>query len=475
MDDAQADIYDCVIIGAGAAGLCAGRHLLQHHNRPSPPSLLLLEALLRIGGRVHTTTLSVPSSSSPPSSVRVDLGAEFIHGSTTMINEMVRSNNWPTEEVFTAAQGDGGPDDAPTSDHQKYGVYYLGKEKKLLRYDDEDPDFVKMNESFWSLADLDPAEIDPEMSIADHFESQQISSRMTGMSNAGYSNTSAAPSLSSLSLLRTVEYERHWKDNDGCCQDDGGDCRLSNDMSMSDVIDRIAVDVDVGKNCRLGVKVDRIDWEGDVVKIESSAGYIIRSRTVIVTVPVKILQTPSLLFFHPPLPPPKVSSLSLYGMEDALKLFLIFREPVWPSKVQNCILSDSPIPEMWFRSTPSNLHICCCFATSTFASNLKILGEVKAVDIALNLLSSMFTNSPQQNKSHLLSTHMISWSSTPSILGGYSYPKVGMSESHVKLIAEPLESKVFFAGEHTHVGAGMTVHAAMETGIMAAQSVLNCL
>lgn len=49
-----------------------------------------------------------------------------------------------------------------------------------------------------------------------------------------------------------------------------------------------------------------------------------------------------------------------------------------------------------------------------------------------------------------------------------------MSESHVKLIAEPLESKVFFAGEHTHVGAGMTVHAAMETGVMAAQSVLDC-
>ena len=164
-------LHDVVIIGAGASGLRAARHLLT--TDPSL-SILLLEALPHVGGRVHTATLSSPSLQSD---IRVDLGAEFIHGSTTLINELVRENGWPTVEVFTAAQGDGGPDDAPTSDLSMYGVYFLNESKTLLRYDSDDADFVKMNEAFWSLSTLDPADSPSSLSIADHYQQRKISTR----------------------------------------------------------------------------------------------------------------------------------------------------------------------------------------------------------------------------------------------------------------------------------------------------------
>jgi monoamine oxidase len=232
---------------------------------------------------------------------------------------------------------------------------------------------------------------------------------MTGMSNAGYSNTSGCSSLHELSLKRTVEYERHWKDHDGCCNDDGGDCRLSPPLAMSDVIDHVAADVDVRKNCRTNTKVLKVDYAEDTINIETSSepGRLVQTKKVVVTVPVRIMIDGD-IEFNPPLPAEKIEALSLYGMEDALKLFLVFRTRVWPEKVQNCIIADAPIPEMWFRSTPAtsdapSVHICCCFATAKFADSLKALKEPDATTAALKLLADMFDRTIDLNRQEVRS------------------------------------------------------------------------
>ena len=50
------------------------------------------------------------------------MGAEFVHGSTTVLYSLISDNELETEEVFTCAQGDGGPDTEPTK-AGLYGVY----------------------------------------------------------------------------------------------------------------------------------------------------------------------------------------------------------------------------------------------------------------------------------------------------------------------------------------------------------------
>src|SRR5687768_14310890 len=59
---------DVVILGAGAAGLSAGRALAGNGLR-----ITILEARDRIGGRVHT----IHDAASP---LPIELGAEFLHG-----------------------------------------------------------------------------------------------------------------------------------------------------------------------------------------------------------------------------------------------------------------------------------------------------------------------------------------------------------------------------------------------------------
>src|ERR1700722_8200964 len=64
--------YDVLIIGAGVAGLNAGRLLAEAGRR-----VAILEARNRIGGRIWTESVSLGDSPLP---LPVELGAEFVHG-----------------------------------------------------------------------------------------------------------------------------------------------------------------------------------------------------------------------------------------------------------------------------------------------------------------------------------------------------------------------------------------------------------
>ena len=133
---------DVIIIGAGAAGLSAAKTLLK---QPSSiiSSVKIVDALSYIGGRIKADDEFIPGH-------RVDLGAECIHGFETMLTEVVdeSKDEWEgrldegeelLEDIFIIAHADGGPDEKLTKNGE-YGVYYLGKEDTLFRYDTDDAD-----------------------------------------------------------------------------------------------------------------------------------------------------------------------------------------------------------------------------------------------------------------------------------------------------------------------------------------------
>ncbi len=459
MLDADEPLFPVCIIGGGAAGLSCSRSLLD-----SGVDAIILEASDRIGGRLRSGELTL--SDRPDSKVAFDEGAEFIHGTTTALNRLLEDA--PTYAVFTVAQGDGGPDDHPTPEGKR-GIYYLGKENRILRHDDEDPDFTAMNEQFWALSERDPVQIPPHLSIAD---SISIPSRMKGLADAGYANTSAADTLSQLSLRRTVEYEKYWEAHDGCSTDGGGDRRLQDDLLLSKcTIEALSASIPSSR-IHLNTHVKSVSYDSSTCTYTCSClNTTIKASAVIVTIPLSSIIT-SDISFDPPLPAEKLAAIPFFGMTNAVKLLLAFPEPFWPSDIQNCIFADCPIPEMWFRRAQTSdgriIHLATCFATAAFADNLNSMGESVATDLAIEQLRNVFPEHEQA----AIGSKLISWSDYEFIKGGYSHPKPGLTREHVESLAKPLGG-LFFAGEHTHTGASMTVHAAIESGVRAAAETLR--
>lgn len=65
------------------------------------------------------------------------------------------------------------------------------------------------------------------------------------------------------------------------------------------------------------------------------------------------------------------------------------------------------------------------------------------------------------------------WSQDPYSFGSYSFIAVGATRQDYRLLAEPVGSRLLFAGEATHPEYNSTVHAAYESGLYAADAVLT--
>ena len=66
----------------------------------SSDKILLIEAQDYVGGRIKQTVDFVPGC-------KIDLGAEFIHGDNSMLNEFASETNQPLQSLFCWAHGDG--------------------------------------------------------------------------------------------------------------------------------------------------------------------------------------------------------------------------------------------------------------------------------------------------------------------------------------------------------------------------------
>jgi monoamine oxidase len=226
-----------------------------------------------------------------------------------------------------------------------------------------------------------------------------------------------------------------------------------------------------------------------------------------------------LIQFQPPLPSAKIAGFESFDMFRAMKIILKFKKRPWPKNLQGMIMSakDCLVPEMWFRDvnpppsddvekmlsigeesvgTVEDEAVCIAsgFATAKYADRLLSLSEEEMYKTVLVQMDEVF--------SHLTSNHMSAhpsdedekpetlpspssvfikamyhdWKKYPYIGGGYSCARTGWNLDNCKAIAESIcvgrSGGIFFAGEATNVTQpGGTAHAALETGVRAADEV----
>ena len=436
--------YEVIIIGAGLAGLQCGHRLIRHHNVPAN-RILVLEAQDYVGGRVKQTTDFLPG-------IKIELGAEFVHGDNSLVNEFAHIHKQPLDELFCWAHGDGGPSEAPIGN--QYGLYFIAggdtKEDRLLRFDDKSADFKSLNRNLWDLTLLDDRTISESLSLRDYLQEFGTNEDMLALAAAGYANTMAS-NLEELSLKQCVRWahEEHYdkvhSSGMGLCEkftDMEGKTRsgsLSEKVGHSDYRfkNTYAVLVDhlkSGLPIYCNAPVDRICYrsckdsdEGDVdslVTCHLKDGRALSARQVVVTCSPHVLNSPSLLRFEPELPCAKQEALQCVSMYTAMKIILVFSSRIWPEGLDGMIMAGTLIPEVWFkedstkrqipvassdenetsdetRSSDSEtssyndgdtVYIAVGFCSARFAENAKLLSDEELIATLLAQLNRVFCN-----------------------------------------------------------------------------------
>lgn len=413
--------FDTIIIGAGAAGLAAGRELNRQGRR-----ILIIEARDRIGGRIFTRR---EAGFQTP----IELGAEFVHGRPRATSELIEKAGLSVEE---------------SSD-----VRLFSDNGKLKPLND-----------FWSLVQSVNSQINPNEDITyqeflDGIDAPDSAKRVARQYAQGFNAARAeiisAPAIAlSERAYAEIDGEKNFRVNEGY------------DAIIQELTRELPAE-----SIRLSEAVLEVKWQSENVAIRTSrATYT--AKNAVITVPLGVLRAGTLAF--DPLLTAKSDLLSHLEMGHAVKVILRFQHRWWEQIAGDfgyVVSHDAPIPT-WWTQIPAATNLLAGWAAGPAGEKLAKCRPTEILAQAAASLSQIFGVSENFIDGEVISCHSHNWSTDPFSLGACSYPGVGGIEAARKL-AQPLENTLFFAGEATDSsGHHGTVHAAIASGYRAAHEII---
>eukprot|EP00980_Cylindrotheca_fusiformis_P012812 scaffold3151_cov110-Cylindrotheca_fusiformis.AAC.10 len=496
-NDEEDSVYDVVIVGAGWAGLAAGRCYdsnLGYHNRPQPSyqlvsnsfcffcvllitvpanmlakrgvdSFCILEAKDHVGGRASTVNHQWEDKDVP-----IDMGAMWIHGAAKNIlnrlalkyNVDTRTSTYNTRIYKENSQGCYEEKQVEEFRDQLYG-------NGFFPFQEERQESTECDEPLQTSADLfvDQLKSPVEKQLARLFLRSLIEIEYSGL-------------LKDLSL---------WMWNDD--YDLGGTIE-SDDYFLPQghvsLIEPFAAQLVSNHKIVLEAPVETIDYRSkDLIKVayrSKNEKQVLRTKKMIVTVPLGVLKAESIAFV-PKLPRWTKRSIRRLGMGRMNKIFLFWRKEdvFWPHDTE--ILGDLTERDSNFlfaNPRPYNGDVPMLFAffqgpvadrvEEQYAKADPTTYENRIRDLAMKSLRSMFGDTiPMPEK-----VVVTMWNADEYTMGAYSFNQVGMGEHDRQLLAQPIgRNQVFIAGEAAHRRYFATTTGAFLTGRAAARKAIAAL
>jgi hypothetical protein len=133
------------------------------------------------------------------------------------------------------------------------------------------------------------------------------------------------------------------------------------------------------------------------------------------------------------------------------------------------VLTDGPTGNCWTPNVyqPSAMdHVLTCFMMGRNSEIMEALPDDTArIGQALVDLDAAFSGAASAK---FIEGHVHNWTAAPYVLGSYSYPAPGTrpvsGPSMRQVLAQPVGSQLYFAGEATHNTAASTVPGALQSG-----------
>lgn len=429
-----------IVIGAGMAGLVAAR-LLQD----SGCHVIVLEARNRLGGRIWTDERwGVPC----------DLGASWIHG----------ADNNPLSTWCRAL----GIPLAVTSEETRFVLTngQFQEEKQVQRRAWRGQLYANraiQRHSARVQSALAAGRI-PQVSLADALEPLLTSRRLRPLDQ------------------RVLAWRISMAEGVQGAPADQLDLRewFPKEISMVNALPRggysqLINDAAQGVAIQLNEPVQCISYDDSGVTV-LTADNRYRADVVLITVPLAILKTGKVRF-DPALPATKSEAIARigYGGDGSLnKLVLRFPYVFWAENRNRFLaLLDEPTRRGIFTSWISlwpvvQQPILMSFTDGYTGAHFDRHGtEEEVLQQGMTTLRRMFGPSVPDPVDYVFTR----WLSDPWAMGSYSYPAVGNRSEDRVIYAEPVNERLYFAGEATHLTHYGTVHAALVSGEKAAKQI----
>jgi monoamine oxidase len=416
---------DVLVIGAGAAGLAAASEL-----STAGLTVLLLEARDRIGGRIYTDhSLGFP----------VELGAEFVHGESPDIFELISRAQLEIAQV------------AGEMRRKRNGVW--GDSGHVM---------AEVNHLFENM----PAG-DPDQSFKQYIERSQYSAETKQLALDFVEGFHAAKpdGVSVHWLIHTTRAEEAINGETSFRMRDGYNLLV---RALSEALDR--------EHCKvqLNTSISEVYWQKRGVRVRAAEREF-SAPCAVVTLPLAVLKSAKVRFV-PELPEIKHRAMSLLDTGPVLRVSLCFRDKFWEEAPEmrnlSFLFTDDPHFPTWWSSNPLPYPILTGWAPGRHTQHLQGKSNEQLIQAAMNSLGGILEMEQAELRSHLERGMVHDWQADPYSGGAYSYIVTG-GMGAPQALSEPIESTLFFAGEATNKeGHNGTVHGAIGSGKRAAREVL---
>jgi monoamine oxidase len=403
-------VFDVAVIGAGAAGIAAARRLIAAGRR-----VVVLESRDRAGGRAHVDhSLGAPA----------DLGAAWLHFAT--INAWTSLAESGGFTILRRSPGWGAGawvgDRAPTAAEQASAGAGYARYEALIEAAAREGRDVALTEVL--PQDDYRVRFDAIMTWAVGAESRDIST---------------------VDLQRYADSDDNWAVREG----------------LGAVVAAAARDLPI----QYGARVTAIDWSGNTVRIDSTAGRI-EAGAVIVTVPTTVLARGAIRF-TPALPVAHEAAFNNLPLGVVNKVFFrIERGRFAKGETHHFLGSTTTTRTCSWLARAADQPLLTAFFGGDLSWELEQRGEL--ADFARDDLKRIFGNAVLHEIGPPLAT---GWGADPDSLGSYSAARPGHANCREQL-AMPASPRLHFAGEAASVNYYGTLHGAWLSGMTAAERLL---
>jgi monoamine oxidase len=421
--------YDVVVVGAGMAGLTAARALAE-----AGLKVLVVEAQDRIGGRIWTRHVGDEA---------IELGAEFIHGRPPELWALI--------------------DEAGLETYERGGAQLCFEEGVLNDCSGQ------MDAVFEPLEKLETFG-GPDMSFAEYLDREQTPMAERGPMVGYVEGFNAADHR----VVSVAALGAQQKAEDASGSDHNYRLRGGYDQLPRYLSERIA---EFGGKVLTGTPVKEIRWEQGRAGVVSDL-WSFRAPQVIVTLPLGVLQSGSVRIT--PQPCRILEAAARLRMGQVRRFTLLFAEKFWENLPPQPALGEmsflfafTEMPPVWWTPHPEASHTITGWVGGPRSAALTGLDAKTLGQKACTTLGRIFGLRKERIHGLLKGCYTHDWQQDRFTLGAYSYVATGGLDASREMI-EPVEDTLFFAGEHTDVtGHWGTVHAAMRSGLRAAEQILS--